>query len=637
MLKRLLIISAVTIVGVLALLLSMLWGKEYVPETRLTAKQGRMDASAWNIDRDPVLRLDGEWEFYWNKLLTPEDFQAESTSQSAAYMQVPSLWSKKTVQGTTLPVFGCATYRLVLEQVPFRGRLALKKVNARFSSRVYVNGQELLADGIPAQQAESYRSGNTPQLVFFENYSGRIEVIVQVANYEYLNSGIPASLELGREDTMLERHQRKHLASLLIFATLCTIALLHMIFFIITRDGVLKNPMLLLFSLFCFLLAWGNGLSDQRSLLLLLPDIPFTLAFKLKDICLSADFIVVIWIFCKFRSGLLQLRLARLVSLAYSIYLVMILVLPIHAYYKIHAAVMACNTVVLLVLLIRSVRLYVRNAEGFLLFVALLSVNLYSADAILFSLGIKESSGFIQVFILFFTVVMIAYLSMEYRNTVERLRRSMKKAQEAEIAFLRAQIKPHFLYNSLSVIVAQTTQEPQKAKNLLYDLTDYLRGSFHFEAHDGMIPLSGELNTVKAYLSIEQARFGDLLEVVYDIEEGLDTMVPLLSIQSIVENAVRHGIFKQAEGGRLFLQIRRENDFVVIKVEDNGVGIPIERLDGIRRGDCPAAGVGLKNIQGRLESYKGARLKIESTEGVGTVVTLEIPYREVLHEGDFSG
>ena len=288
-------------------------------------------------------------------------------------------------------------------------------------------------------------------------------------------------------------------------------------------------------------------------------------------------------------------------------------------------------------LLIRSVRLYVRNAEGFLLFVALLSVNLYSADAILFSLGIKESSGFIQVFILFFTVVMIAYLSMEYRNTVERLRRSMKKAQEAEIAFLRAQIKPHFLYNSLSVIVAQTTQEPQKAKNLLYDLTDYLRGSFHFEAHDGMIPLSGELNTVKAYLSIEQARFGDLLEVEYDIEEGLDTMVPLLSIQPIVENAVRHGIFKRAEGGRLFLQIRRENDFVVIKVEDNGVGIPIERLDGIRRGDCPAAGVGLKNIRGRLESYKGARLKIESTEGVGTVVTLEIPYREVLHEGDFSG
>lgn len=294
MLKRFLIIGAVILTGVLTLLLSMPWDKAHVQDMKLTAKQGRMDASEWNIERDPVLRLDGEWEFYWNKLLTPEDFQDENTVQAPLYMQVPSLWSKKVVQGTTLPVFGCATYRLVLEHVPFREKLALKKVNARFSSRVYVDGQELLADGLPAQQAENYRSGNTPQLAFFENDSGRIEIIVQVANYEYLNSGIPASIELGREDTMLEQHQRKHLASLLVFAALCTIALFHMIFFIITRDGVLKNPILLLFSLFCFLLAWGNGLSDQRSLLLLLPDIPFTLAFKLKDICLSADFIVVI-------------------------------------------------------------------------------------------------------------------------------------------------------------------------------------------------------------------------------------------------------------------------------------------------------------------------------------------------------
>jgi sensor histidine kinase YesM len=635
--KRLVMISAVTLAGVLVLLLSIFWGKAFAPDTRMTAKQGKMDVALWDIDRDPVIRLDGEWEFYWNKLLTTEDFQTEKTVQSASYRKVPSLWSEKQAEGTKFPAFGCATYRLVLEQVPFRGKLVLKKVNIRFSSRIYVNGRELITDGIPAQQTANYRSGNTPRLGFFENNSDKIEIIVQVANYEYLNSGIPASLELGREDTMLEQHQRKQLAALLIFAALCMIALFHLIFFIITRDMVLRNPVFLLFSLFCFLFAWGNGLSDQRSLLLLLPDIPFTLAFKLKDLCLSADFIVVLWIFYKFRGGLLPLRIARLVSLLYGIYLAMIMVLPIHVYYKIHAAVMVCNTVVLLALLSRAVRYYLRNAEGLLLFAALLSINLYSLDAILFSLGIKENSGFVQVFILLFTVVMIAYLGLEYRGTVERLRCSMKQAQDAEMAFLRAQIKPHFLYNTLSVIAVQTTQEPQKARNLLYDLTDYLRGSFHFETHEGMVPLSEELHTVKAYLSIEQARFGDLLQVEYDIGEGVDTMVPLLSLQPIVENSVRHGIFKRAEGGWLLLQIRRENDYVVIRVEDNGVGIPKEQLSGIRRGDNPGAGVGLKNIRGRLGSYLGARLDIESTEGIGTVVTLLIPYREVLHESDFSG
>ncbi|MDF2511083.1 MAG: signal transduction histidine kinase, LytS [Herbinix sp.] len=259
--KRLVMISAVTLAGVLVLLLSIFWGKAFAPDTRMTAKQGKMDVALWDIGRDPVIRLDGEWEFYWNKLLTTEDFQAEKTVQSASYRKVPSLWSEKQAEGTKFPAFGCATYRLVLEQVPFRGKLVLKKVNIRFSSRIYVNGRELITDGIPAQQTVNYRSGNTPQLGFFENNSDKIEIIVQVANYEYLNSGIPASLELGREDTMLEQHQRKQLAALLIFAALCMIALFHLIFFIITRDMVLRNPVFLLFSLFCFLFAWGNGLS----------------------------------------------------------------------------------------------------------------------------------------------------------------------------------------------------------------------------------------------------------------------------------------------------------------------------------------------------------------------------------------
>ncbi len=635
MLKRLLIILAVSAACVLALALSMLADKALAPDTVPSAVRGRLDAAPWDISHNPVIRLDGQWEFYWNQMLTPEDF-ADNALVSDGYLQVPSLWNGKIIQGERLPAFGCATYRLVIENVPFQGNLALKKVNVRFSSRVYVNGQELLSDGVPARTAPEYRSGNTPQIDFFKNTGGTLEIIVQAANYEYLNSGIPVSLELGQAEPLLRQHQQKNLTALLIFAVLCTLALLHLIFFFVTRDGgMLRNPMLLLFSLFCVLFALGNGLADQRSLLLLLPDIPFTLTFKLKDLFLSANFIVVLWIFYRFKEGLLSLRLTRSLSIIYGAYLAAILFLPIHVYYKIHVLVMACNTIVLLVLLLRAICLYIRAADGFLLFTALLTVNLYSADSILFSLGIKASSGFVQVYILLFAVVMIGYLAAEYRSTVAHLRFSMQQAQDAEIAFLRAQIKPHFLYNSLSVIAAQTTQEPKKAKDLLYDLTDYLRGSFHFETRDGRIPLSGEISTVRAYLSIEQARFGDLLRVEYDIEESLDAMVPLLCIQPVVENAVRHGIFKRTDGGGVLLRIRRENNLVVIRVEDNGVGIPQTQLESIRRGN--SAGVGLKNIQRRVGTNRGAGLEIESAEGVGTVVTIKISYEEVRNEGDFSG
>jgi signal transduction histidine kinase len=634
MTKRILTILLITLTGLLILFVPLILKDDRTLDANPMVYQGKLNAAAWDIVRSPVIRLDGQWEFYWNRLLTPEDF-VENAPVPDEYMQVPSLWNRKHVQGKNLPVFGCASYRMVLEHVSFRGVLALKKVNARFSSRVYVNGQALLADGVPARTAAEYRSGNTPQLGFFEQNGDTIEIIVQVANYEYINSGIPVSLELGLENLLVLQHQQRHLMALLVFGVLCTLALLHLIFFLVTRDGVLRNPMLLLFALFCVLFALGNGLADQRSLLLLLQDIPFTLAFKLKAFFFSACFIVLLWIFYRFKQGLLPLHLAMIISLVYTGYLAAIFALPIHTYLRIHGLVMICNTVVLLGLLIRSIYVCIREADGFLLFAALLPMNLYSADSILFSLGIKESSGFVQVYILLFTVVMVGYLSIEYRSTVARLRISMQQAQDAEIAFLRAQIKPHFLYNSLSVIAAQTTQEPQKAKSLLYDLTDYLRGSFHFKAQDGRIPLSEELNMVRAYLSIEQARFEDLLRMEYDIEENLDAMVPLLCLQPVVENAVRHGIFKRVEGGSVRLQIHREDSLVVIRVEDDGVGIPQEQLEHIRRGG--SAGVGLRNIQQRLGTHRGAGLEIESAEGVGTAVTLKIPYEEVRDADYFSG
>ncbi|WP_438431418.1 sensor histidine kinase [Gorillibacterium sp. sgz500922] len=631
MTKRTITLLLITLTGLMLLYVPLSMKTGRAQEATPPAYQGKLDAAAWNRAKNPIIRLDGQWEFYWNRLLTPEDF-ADRSPSSDGYMQVPSLWNGKSIQGQKLPTYGCATYRLVLENVPFQGMLALKKENVRFSSQVYVNGQLLLADGNPARTGADYRAGNTPQLVFFEYRGGAIEILVQQANYDYINSGIPASLELGTKESMMLQYQQKQLMALLVFGVLCTLALLYLVFFLVTRDGVLRNPMLLLFALFCVLFALGNGLADQRSLLLVLPDLPFILVFKLKDFFLSACFIVLLWIFYPFKSGLLPRRLAILISLAYACYLAAIFAFPIHTYLRIHGLVMIVNTVVLLGLFVRSSWVYIRKGEGFLLVTALLCINLYSADSILFSLGFEESSGFVQLYIMLFTVVMMGYLSVEYRSTVARLSVSMQQARDAEIAFLRAQIKPHFLYNSLSVIAAQTTLEPQKAKTLLYDLTDYLRGSFHFHTQDGKIPLSEEMNTVRAYLSIEQARFDQLLLVEYDIEENLDTMVPLLCLQPVVENAVRHGIFKRAEGGHVRLRAHRMGDLVVIRVEDNGVGIPQAQLESIRRGD--SSGVGLKNIQRRLGTHQGAGLEIESAEATGTAVTLKIPYEEV-HRADY--
>lgn len=627
--KRSLVVFLIILAFISLLLLSMPNPKQE-QSSSLQAVNGRMELKDWNMERTKILPLDGEWEFYWEQLLTPADFLEQDADRPmlTGYIPVPGLWNGKQYGEEKIPVFGYSTYRLVLENVPYHGVLGLQKGNARFSSKIYVNGQELLHDGVPAGRAADYKSGNTPQLGFFNNDSGRIEILVQVANYEYMNAGIPVSLELGKEAVMLHQHQKNNLLALAVFAILLTIALLHLIFFAVALTGGLKEYLLPLFSLFCFLIAIGNGLADQRPLLLLLPEIPFTMVFKMKDFFLSANFIVMIWIFHKFKKGLLPLRPVRIISIAYGCYLAAVVVLPIYVYYKIHLLVMACNTIILLVLLIRAIFLYIRNAEGLLLFIAILSINLYSADAILFSLGLKTSSSFIQVYIMIFAVVMILLLSMQYFTALSSLKTSVKRTREAEIAFLRAQINPHFLYNALNSIASLCGSAPDKAEEVVVELSQYLRHSFDFKRMDAMSTLTKELELLEAYLYVEKTRFGNRLKVEYDIDETLDIPIPPLILQPLVENAVKHGLMDNISGGTVTISIKRQAQAAVFTITDNGVGMDVGMLGELLQENPKDRGIGVWNINQRLKMLYNIELKVISQKGYGTQVTFALPLGE---------
>jgi len=210
-------------------------------------------------------------------------------------------------------------------------------------------------------------------------------------------------------------------------------------------------------------------------------------------------------------------------------------------------------------------------------------------------------------------------------KTLVQLKESVSGIVTTELSFLQAQIKPHFLYNSLSVIAALSTREPQRAKELLYDLSDYLRGCFNFENYDGLTPLSGELSTVRAYISIEKERFRDKLKVEFDIDETINTSVPMLTIQPLVENAIRHGILQKTKGGTVRLSVKNSDECVEITVQDDGIGISSAMLADLLPGKVAKAGVGIKNIQRRLILYYGQGLDIQSREGQGTIVIMKIP------------
>lgn len=183
-------------------------------------------------------------------------------------------------------------------------------------------------------------------------------------------------------------------------------------------------------------------------------------------------------------------------------------------------------------------------------------------------------------------------------------------AAKAEIKALQAQINPHFLFNALNTIVSFMRFNPNGARELIINLSTYLR--HNIEENSTFVDISKELEQVKAYVEIEKARFGDKLHVLYDIDETLHMQIPSLIIQPLVENSIKHGILKGSGSGNVKIQVKKHNlDETLISVEDDGIGIPQEIIESIYEGNLPENKIGLSNVYNRLLHIYGSSLKIE--------------------------
>ncbi|RKN85161.1 ATP-binding protein [Paenibacillus ginsengarvi] len=1026
-LKRTLLVFLVGLISFMLIPLSVVMdnGKQ---QGDLRIRDGAMDLSAWNYEQGRMIRLDGEWEYYWNRLLTPEDFGQSGANKPSpdALMNVPSKWNGKTVNGSLLPAHGAATYRMVLKNVPADGVFALKKTNIRFSSAVYANGRKLFEDGKPSSTASGYRAGNVPQIGFFSAERGDVDIIVHVANFDFSNAGIPASIYFGEQSSMLTLQQKAKAHELSIFAILIALALIYVICFVIAALYGKKDYSLLLFAAICSFYAMFNGLTGERVLLMYAPAVSFETVFKVKDICSMAGLSALAILFYRLRQSMISLAFTRFVVGVLGGYAVLIAFLPISAYSTVEPFVILVYESMTIWLLLRTAVLYIRSAEGnrlerFLLFAAILCMTLYAVDLILFSFSLKENARIGQFYMIGFNMVMLvlvvlrffeAYRTVdgmkdrllqldkikddflsntshelktplsaivtitdtllkgvegpitarqaqnlaivsgsgrrltelvnelldyskirhgditlyksatdlkavadsvirihsfllegkpialvnrvpenlpavytdgnrlvqilhnllgnaikftelgtveisadvagdkvevrvkdtgigiaafmqeriflpfeqadasetrnyggtglglsitkklvelhggdirvdsapgqgavfaftlplspeaavesaaareEQRPPVEtsptywepvyiqgekdervlvvdddfanlqaainllrldgysivavnrgrlaleelakwqdvsliildmmmpdmsgyevlgkvrerfspfelpvlmltaknraidakvaldggandfvgkpfeaeelmarvrsltRLKASVKAAKNAEIAFLRSQIKPHFLYNALNSIVTLCMDEPRKAEELTLQLSQYLRGSFDFKHLDSWTTLDKELELVEAYVCIEQARFGERLQVEYDVDDCANMRIPPLVLQPLVENAICHGLMSKAAGGKVIVTVKKQaDDGLSFVVEDDGCGMSEIRLSEVQHPDADRKGVGLWNINQRIRLLYGESLRIESTVGSGTRVSFDVPWQ----------
>jgi two-component system LytT family sensor kinase len=206
------------------------------------------------------------------------------------------------------------------------------------------------------------------------------------------------------------------------------------------------------------------------------------------------------------------------------------------------------------------------------------------------------------------------------------LDRSRQRAVQAELRFLRAQISPHFIYNALTAIESFVRSDPDRARELLVEFSDFIR--YSFRTHGQFVTMAEEIRLVDTYLDLERARFGDRLGVSLRVApEVLSVMIPPFVLQPLVENAVHHGLEPTGQAGHLEIVIRDGDTDALISVEDDGVGADPNYVRRVLSGTSGDDGVGLRNVDERLRSTFGpdSGLSIETAPGAGTKVSMRIP------------
>jgi signal transduction histidine kinase len=275
-LPRRLILSAL----LLALLLPGLsWAKAPPP----ISLQGMLDFSEWDLSADGPVKLDGEWEFYWGQLLTPDDFTNPSSLGATSFIPIPSAWNDFQMDDVRIESVGYATFRLRIHPGQANKTLALRILGINSAFRLWLNGSLLATGGTVSTDVQSEIPNPSPVLAPFQSNGAPLELVLQVSNHNYRQGGVLSSLWLGPEAVLVAQHTRTKVVAFFFMGSLLIMGIYHLVLYGFRRSNI--SP--LYFGLYCLLWS-GNHLTSDSSewaILSLFPETSFMLIDRISWIC----------------------------------------------------------------------------------------------------------------------------------------------------------------------------------------------------------------------------------------------------------------------------------------------------------------------------------------------------------------
>lgn len=593
-------------------------------------QDGVADLSA--TDSSTPTYLDGYWEFYWNQLLGPEDFLSGQPHSSADYIRVPGSWHDKNTAGSSYPDHGFATFRLKIT-IPsglYDPAISIKRVTRAF--KLYANGVLLAEVGHVSPDVSEYQPGYKPVIVALPKDSSKIDLVMQVADLDYARGGLRESPAFGSMQIL----EQQKLTTLLLQTFFIGSVTVFFVFYLIQFFSDKKNKSILFFSLICLNCALRAMIWGEIPLQIIFENTPIEIGIYIQYICgYNLMPLVLFYIASIFPSDYNKKVLIAL--LAPNLFFEFLLFTStgfmsmFNDYFYLLLLIQIIYSLIVMFLAV------VRKRENAVLIYVSISAFFFTIvlDALNYQCVGKVNISYMTLFgNLAVIIAMSAIQTMKQSKVKKTLVLYNEKLVEAdalrqqiratEFSFLQAQIKPHFLFNALSAIATVSEEDGAKGSNLITDLALYLRNSLEFNSLGKLVTLNKELEFVRTYFNIEQARFGDKIRLDCNINVSLETKIPFLILQPLVENAVRHGISKKSVGGTVKLVINPESDRILVQIIDDGLGFEVDIAESILSENRPAHGVGLININKRLLDIYGQGLSITSMKDVGTTVSFHI-------------
>ncbi|QJD84732.1 ATP-binding protein [Cohnella herbarum] len=607
----LLYISAAVVVGLIAS-----YAVIFAPVSpKVQSEKGILDLTQVHVSENP-LKLKGEWAFYWQELLSPEDIRVRSASDGNhdRWINIPGSWLGYRLDGQQLKGTGFATFQVVikLSEQDRNERLALRLPTIFHSYKLWVNGELLEEVGAVGQDKSSVTPRLVTKLVFFQPEKDRVELVMQVANFHHKRGGITKYIELGGSDELTVRTNLRIAAEMFITASLLVIGVYHLLLFALRR----KDRAPLYFGLFTLLFGIRSLLVGELLLTQLWPTFPWELQFKIEYLILcSSGYIITMYSECIFPNYVSRwFRLST--RIATGALCLVVVVAPALIYTKLLPIIGVVVVLHMIYLMVGLVQAAVRRMEGALVFLLVSVVALVTVvnDFLYYNerspIGNTSPLG-----LLVFTIAQMILLSSRFTRAASNEERIARELQDANDKLIE-----------MNMNLERTVQERTQALSAAHD---DLRASYdrllHSEegrkkllayiTHDLRMPLSSMLGYVEAVQDrVKPERNEQYLKYIQDNTIRINRMIEELSFLSHLETGQ---VSYRMEPVHVIHFLRGFFEQYELVVRDAGLNFMLDIGDGEdQRPNSPVVEMDAQRLEQALFNLVSNAMKFTSRGGV---------------------